>query len=57
MQASMAAVYAPPGICVFAVRKLRICRKNVRKIVKKKKKGKNNKISGVALPFIIIYEV
>lgn len=38
MQASMAAVYAPPGICVFAVRKLRICRKNVRKIVKKKKK-------------------
>lgn len=55
MQASMAAVYAPPGICVFAVRKLRICRKNVRKIVKKKKK--NNKISDVALPFIIIYEV
>lgn len=40
MQASMAAVYAPPGICVFAVRKLRICRKNVRKIVKKKKKRK-----------------
>lgn len=56
MQASMAAVYAPPGICVFAVRKLRICRKNVRKIVKKKRR-KNNKISDVALPFIIIYEV